>query len=166
MEAPGPGPPDEEAFRALLAKPLLLQTPLQARAWDGSPRRPVLGPQTAAAASPPAHRPPRRPPHRPIQQAVLELLFSQLRAQGSAITDLQGRLEAHQAAAAAERAAGQARLLGLEARLAGTSNLAGRQAALDEIASIIGVSVADQEVRRAAQGLMAVAVVREKKVPA
>lgn len=76
----------------------------------------------------PAHVPTAaHPPPSLTHQAVLELLFSKLRAQGAAIAELQGRLEAHQVETAAERVAGQA--------------------ALDEIASIIGVSVADQEVR-------------------
>ncbi|KAL4422509.1 hypothetical protein ABPG75_008706 [Micractinium tetrahymenae] len=117
----------EAAFAARIAQPLLLQEPLQ---------------------------------------AVLLDLFRQLHAQGAAVEGLQAALgaaeEREQAAAAcseaalrqlearlaAERqAAAQAaadtaeRLRRLELRLHGASNVAGRQAALDDIASMLGVSV-------------------------
>ncbi len=88
-------------------------------------------------------------------QAVLQLLFGALRAQSAAIGELQARLGTLDAAASAAataaaqlgsqqeeaRAAADARLAALESRLHGASNVAGRQAALDEIASLIGVAV-------------------------
>ena len=88
-------------------------------------------------------------------QAVLQLLFGALRAQSAAISDLQARVGTLDAAASAAasaaaqlgsqqeeaRAAADIRLAALESRLHGASNVAGRQAALDEIASLIGVAV-------------------------
>lgn len=82
---------------------------------------------------------------------MLELLFGALKTQGATISQLQNRvgsLDASAAAAAAlgrqqdeARAGADARLAALESRLHGASNVAGRQAALDEIASLIGVAV-------------------------
>lgn len=65
------------------------------------------------------------------------------RGQGAAaaLRQLQSRLEAHEAAAARERREASTRLEALERRLHGASNVAGRQAALDDIASMLGVAV-------------------------
>lgn len=152
------GLPSPEAFIKLISQPLVLQSPLQVGGWASiiAWRAALAAPRCCQGASPNRCRLPRR--CLPLQ-AVLELLFNALQAQGSSIGDLQGqqheaqasvaaavvaletRLAAHEAAAAAEHAEAQARLQDVEMRLHGASNLAGRQAALDEIASIIGVSV-------------------------
>ena len=106
-----------------------------------------------------------RSPH--SSQAALEVLFAGLQSQHAAIGALRvqvvalegraaaaeaagattvARLEERLAAAATERSAADARLRQLEQRLEGTSNLVGRQAALDEIASIIGVAVEEHDI--------------------
>lgn len=90
-------------------------------------------------------------PPRSLPQAVLQLLFGALQAQGAALCELQSRVGSLDAAASAAAGAAvrqeeaatvaDARLAALESRLHGASNVAGRQAALDEIASLIGVAV-------------------------
>ena len=91
------------------------------------------------------------PRGRSLPQAVLQLLFGALQAQGAALCELQSRVGSLDAAASAAAGAASrqeeaaavtdARLAALESRLHGASNMAGRQAALDEIASLIGVAV-------------------------
>ncbi|KAI3430254.1 hypothetical protein D9Q98_004850 [Chlorella vulgaris] len=115
----GLSPPAAD-FRALVSQPLLLQAPLQ---------------------------------------GVLELLFNTLQAQGAAIAELQGQASertrreaalldglavAQEAAAREHRDTGE-RLRKLELCLQGASNLAGRHAALDDIAFMLGVTVPDAE---------------------
>jgi hypothetical protein len=90
---------------------------------------------------------------------VLELLFNTLQAQGAAIAELQGQASertrreaalldglavAQEAAAREHRDTGE-RLRKLELCLQGASNLAGRHAALDDIAFMLGVTVPDAE---------------------
>jgi hypothetical protein len=57
---------------------------------------------------------------------------------------LESRLEGQQRTAEAQHAAVDERLKRLELRLRGVSNAAGRQAALDDIASMLGVAVPQQ----------------------
>lgn len=71
-----------------------------------------------------------------------------------ALQQLETRLEGQERAATEQHADLEGRLQRLELRLRGASNMAGRQAALDDIASMLGVAV-PEGVRCCAAGLSA-----------
>lgn len=134
-------------------------------AWGGESRLQGGAPPACPGLPPPAPTP--APP--PVLQAVLLDLFRQLQAQSAtidtlhaslgaldareqegrqaavaandALQQLEARMVAEQLAAQQQLRDAEARLHNLELLLHGANNLAGRQAALDDIASMLGVNV-------------------------